>query len=64
MASEPSYIDMLKTADLEKATLKARVVELSKALETLVIRASQCDSWESFPEDWLDEADKVLSKAT
>ena len=33
-----------------------RIVELEKALDKLIDRAQQVDSWESFTESWLDEA--------
>jgi hypothetical protein len=37
-----------------------RIVELEKALHKLIDRASECDSWESFPQPWLDEAHDVI----
>ena len=35
---------------------QARIAELEGALLKLIDVASQCDSWESFPSDDLDEA--------
>jgi hypothetical protein len=37
-----------------------RIVELEKALDKLIDRAQQVDSWESFPDGWLDEAFEAL----
>jgi hypothetical protein len=39
-----------------------RIVELEKALDKLIDRAQQVDSWESFPESWLDEAYEALKE--
>jgi hypothetical protein len=40
-----------------------RIVELEKALHELIDRASECDSWESFPQSWLDEAHDVIMES-
>jgi hypothetical protein len=40
--------------------LKERIVELEKALNKLIDRAQQVDSWESFPDSWIDEAYEAL----
>jgi hypothetical protein len=37
-----------------------RIVELENALDKLIGRAQQVDSWESFPDGWLDEAFEAL----
>jgi hypothetical protein len=37
-----------------------RIVELEKALNKLIDRAQQVDSWESFPDSWIDEAYEAL----
>jgi hypothetical protein len=39
-----------------------RIVELEKALDKLIDRAQQVDSWESFPDTWLNEAYEVLKE--
>jgi hypothetical protein len=39
-----------------------RIVELEKALDKLIDRAQQVDSWESFPESWIDEAYEALKE--
>jgi hypothetical protein len=39
-----------------------RIVELEKALNKLIDRAQQVDSWESFPESWIDEAYEALKE--
>ena len=39
-----------------------RIEELKNALENLISAASTCDSWEVFPEDYLDEARKALEE--
>jgi hypothetical protein len=40
-----------------------RIVELEKALDKLIDRAQQVDSWESFPESWLDEAYEAIKES-
>jgi hypothetical protein len=40
-----------------------RIVELEKALNKLIDRAQQVDSWESFPESWIDEAYEALKES-
>jgi hypothetical protein len=47
--------------ELESANQK--VAELEKALDKLIDRAQQVDSWESFPESWIDEAYAVLKES-
>ena len=42
--------------------LVKQVTELSAALEELIDKASECDSWESFPSQYLDEANKALEE--
>ena len=37
-----------------------RIAELEKALDKLIDRAQQVDSWESFPDSWLNEAYEAL----
>tara|TARA_R110000787_G_scaffold267189_1_gene373494 strand:- start:129 stop:440 length:312 start_codon:yes stop_codon:yes gene_type:complete len=37
-----------------------RIAELEKSLDKLINRAQQVDSWESFPDSWLDEAYEAL----
>jgi len=37
-----------------------RVIKLEEALNDLISTASQCDSWESFPSEALEKAEKVL----
>jgi hypothetical protein len=39
-----------------------RIIELENALDKLIDRAQQVDSWESFPESWIDEAYKSLKE--
>jgi hypothetical protein len=39
-----------------------RIVELEKALDKLIDRAQQVDSWESFPDTWLNEAYEALKE--
>jgi hypothetical protein len=39
-----------------------RIVQLEKALDKLIDRAQQVDSWESFPESWIDEAYEALKE--
>ena len=39
-----------------------RIEKLENALENLISAASTCDSWEVFPEDYLDEARKALEE--
>jgi hypothetical protein len=39
-----------------------RIVELENALDKLIDRAQQVDSWESFPESWLNEAYEALKE--
>ena len=41
-------------------TLVAQNLALKAALETLIGRAEECDSWESFPCGYLDDAYKAL----
>jgi hypothetical protein len=41
---------------------QAKISELEKALDKLIDRAQQVDSWESFPESWLDEAVEALKE--
>ena len=41
-------------------TLVAQNLALKAALETLIGRAEKCDSWESFPCGYLDDAYKAL----
>jgi hypothetical protein len=48
--------DMRSLADIK------RIVELEKALNKLIDRAQQVDSWESFPESWIDEAYEALKE--
>jgi hypothetical protein len=40
-----------------------RIMQLEKALHKLIDRASECDSWESFPQPWLDEAHDVIMES-
>ena len=42
--------------------LNSRIDELENALENLIIAALKCDSWEVFPDDYLDEARKALEE--
>lgn len=42
--------------DLAPASESARIKELEEALLKLINLAQECDSWESFPQDPLDEA--------
>ena len=44
----------------QAAELVEQNLALKAALETLMHRAEQCDSWESFPSEYLDDACKVL----
>lgn len=41
-------------------TLTQQVAELRAVLSELIDKASECDSWESFPSQYLDEANKAL----
>jgi hypothetical protein len=54
VATHVFYLNLRSLADIE------RIVELEKALHELIDRASECDSWESFPQSWLDEAHDVI----
>ena len=40
-----------------------RITELENALDKLIDRAQQVDSWESFPESWIDEAYEALKES-
>ena len=40
--------------------LTSRVAELEAALSELMDKASECDSWESFPEQYLEDARNAL----
>jgi hypothetical protein len=51
--SRSYYIQMMKQKD-------ERITELESALDKLIDRAQQVDSWESFPDGWLDEAFEAL----
>ena len=39
-----------------------RIKELESALVELMDKASECDSWESFPAQYLDDARKALER--
>lgn len=39
-----------------------RIKELEAALIELMDKASECDSWESFPDQYLDDAYKALEQ--
>jgi hypothetical protein len=51
--------------ELEKdnAGLNQRIFEIEKTLDKLIDRAQQVDSWESFPESWVDEAYEALKES-
>jgi seryl-tRNA synthetase len=60
-----------RIAELEKERDKANnklitcassIAELKSALDKLIDRAQQVDSWESFPESWIDEAYETLKE--
>jgi hypothetical protein len=42
--------------------LTQQVAELRAALSELIDKASECDSWESFPSQYLYEASKALEE--
>lgn len=42
--------------------LTSRVAELEAALVELIDKASECDSWESFPEQYLEDARNALKE--
>jgi hypothetical protein len=60
MSGTNDYINMLAVANEARLKDAARIAELTNALSLLIDRAGECDSWESFPESWLDEAFAVL----
>ena len=49
--------------DTEINKLTSRVAELEAALVELMDKASECDSWESFPEQYLEDARNALKES-
>jgi hypothetical protein len=58
--SERELIDECIDKSSEVCELNKRVEVLEKALDKLTDVASECDSWESFPQGALDDALSVL----
>lgn len=48
--------------EIHMAAMTCRIQELEAALSELMDKASECDSWESFPEQYLEDARKALSE--
>ena len=49
-------------ADMKNEEAAKRVAELEAALSELMYKASECDSWESFPEQYLEDARNALKE--
>jgi hypothetical protein len=63
MSKERARLDVANAAnELIIVALRERIVELEKALDKIIDRAQQVDSWESFPESWIDEAYEALKE--
>ena len=59
MSNKESVV-IVRASELAKAN--ARINELKEALIDLLETAYQCDGWEYFPQDALDDAQAALDK--
>ena len=60
VTSEDQLHNIINGYKLSVEAKDQRIAELEKSLDKLINRAQQVDSWESFPDSWLDEAYEAL----